>query len=58
MAYYQGHYNHIQVMSENGVTIRLDAQKLRPFITSLGINGRFRLILSLQNKFIGLEKVS
>jgi hypothetical protein len=58
MAYYQGQFSQIQVVSEMGKTIRLDAQKLRPFVSSLGIKGRFKLILSLEHKFISLEKVS
>lgn len=57
MAYYKGHFSHIQVTSDNGELIRFDAVKLRPFISSLGIKGRFRLTLSLQHKFISLEKI-
>ena len=58
MAYYKGHYSQVQVVSDCGRTIRFDANKLRSFISSIGIKGRFRLILALDNKFISLEKVN
>ena len=58
MAYYKGHYTQVQVLSDSGETIRFAAEKLRPFISSLGVRGRFRLKLAPQHKFISLEKIS
>lgn len=57
MAYYKGHYTQVQVLSDCGKTIRFDASKLRPFISSLGIKGRFRIHLTAENKFISIEKI-
>ena len=45
-------------MEDGGKTVRFDAEHLRPFISSIGIRGRFRLILTEQNRFLKLEKVS
>ncbi|MDN3483999.1 DUF2835 family protein [Pseudoalteromonas sp. Scap03] len=58
MDYYHGRYSSIQVTADSGKTIRFSAHHLRPFISSLGIRGRFRLILSNENKFIRLERVA
>ena len=49
MDYYHGRYSSIQVTADSGKTIRFSAHYLRPFISSLGIRGRFRLILSNEN---------
>tara|TARA_Y100000782_G_C10177538_1_gene262501 strand:+ start:2698 stop:2919 length:222 start_codon:yes stop_codon:yes gene_type:complete len=56
--YYHGKYKSVQVMEDGGKTVRFDAEHLRPFISSIGIRGRFRLILTEQNRFLKLEKVS
>ncbi|KPV94523.1 hypothetical protein AN214_03449 [Pseudoalteromonas sp. P1-9] len=58
MAYYKGHYTSIQVLSDCGKTIRFAAEKLRPFMSSIGIKGRFRIHLTTENKFISIEKVN
>ncbi|WMN59894.1 DUF2835 domain-containing protein [Pseudoalteromonas xiamenensis] len=57
MHYYQGTVQFVQVMSDNGKRIRFPAARLRPFISSIGIRGRFRLILSENNQFQSLEKI-
>ena len=56
--YYHGKYTSVQVTEDGGKTIRFAAKHLRPFISSLGIRGRFRLTLSADNQFLKLEKVS
>ncbi|MCF7499335.1 MULTISPECIES: DUF2835 domain-containing protein [Pseudoalteromonas] len=56
--YYHGKYKSVQVTEDGGKTVRFDAEHLRPFISSIGIRGRFRLILTEQNRFLKLEKVS
>lgn len=58
MDYYHGRYSSIQVTADSGKIIRFAAHYLRPFMSSLGIRGRFRLILSNENKFIRLERVA
>ena len=56
--HYHGKYKSVQVTEDGGKTVRFDAEHLRPFISSIGIRGRFRLILTEQNRFLKLEKVS
>lgn len=56
--YYHGKYKSVQVTEDGGKTVRFNAEHLRPFISSIGIRGRFRLILTEQNRFLKLEKVS
>jgi hypothetical protein len=58
MDYYYGRYKSVQVVEDSGKTIRFAANYLRPFITSLGIRGRFRLLLTPENQFIRLERVA
>lgn len=58
MDYYHGRYSAVQVEEEGGKTIRFSANHLRPYITSLGIRGRFRLLLTPENKFVRIERVA
>ncbi|WP_372762104.1 DUF2835 family protein [Pseudoalteromonas sp.] len=58
MDYYHGRYSAVQVIDDSGKTIRFTANHLRPFISSLGIRGRFRLLVTLENQFIRLERVA
>lgn len=58
MGYYQGAIQFVQVTSDDGKRIRFPASRIRPFISSLGIRGRFRLRLSDTNQFISLEKIA
>ncbi|ASD66883.1 MULTISPECIES: DUF2835 domain-containing protein [Pseudoalteromonas] len=58
LGYYYGHYTSVQVIEDGGKSIRFPAERIRPFISSIGIRGRFRLILDDSNKFLSLEKVT
>lgn len=58
MDYYDGKYTSVQVTEDGGKTVRFAAHHLRPFISSLGVRGRFRLLLTVENQFIRLERVS
>ncbi len=57
LAYYKGHYNEIQVVDDSGKKLRFSAQKLTPFVSSIGIKGRFRLKTNDQHQFMSLEKI-
>jgi hypothetical protein len=54
--YYQGHFRNLVVTCDNGQTVQLPADRFRPFMTTNGVSGRFRLLLDDENKFIALEK--
>jgi hypothetical protein len=58
MDYYNGRYKSVQVIEDGGKKVRFSANHLRPFISTLGIRGRFRLLLTEENKFIRIERVS
>ena len=58
MAYYRGDFEFIQVVADNGKSIRFPANHIRRFVSSLGIRGRFRLCLTETNSFLSLEQVA
>ncbi|WP_338362720.1 DUF2835 domain-containing protein [uncultured Pseudoalteromonas sp.] len=58
MDYYHGRFSSVQVVEDNGKIIRFAASHLRPYVSSIGIRGRFRLLLTPENKFIRLERVA
>jgi len=58
MAYYKGDYEFIQVIEDSGKSIRFPASHIRKFVSSIGINARFRLCLTDSNQFISLEKIT
>ena len=58
MDYYHGRFSSLQVVEEGGKRIHFSANHLRPYISSLGIRGRFRILLTPENKFIRIERVA
>ena len=58
LRYYQGSINSVQVVSESGQTLRFPAHRLRSFLTTTGISGRFALIVDQHNRFVRMEKLS
>ncbi|KPV92758.1 hypothetical protein AN395_01526 [Pseudoalteromonas sp. P1-30] len=58
MDYYHGRFSSVQVVEDNGKTIRFAASHLRPYISSIGIRGHFRLLVTPENKFIRLERIA
>ena len=58
LRYYRGEAQQVLVHTQEGLSVELAAAHLRPFITSSGISGHFELIVSSQNKFIALNKLS
>ncbi|MHA2862994.1 DUF2835 domain-containing protein [Vibrio harveyi] len=55
LSHYSGAASSVQVITDNGLRVRLDALKFRPFLSQLGIRGRFRLTTDQNNKFLKLE---
>ncbi len=58
MRYYQGAARDISVRSDSGQQLRFAARHLRPFLTALGIQGRFLLTTGKDNQFQSLMKIS
>lgn len=55
LAHYSGVASNVLVTTENGLRLQLSAVKFRPFLSQIGLNGRFRLTTDQNNKFIKLE---
>ncbi len=58
LAHYSGAASHIVVMTEQGIRLQLAAAKFRPFLSQIGVKGRFRLITNQSNQFVKLEILS
>ncbi|CAH8192783.1 conserved hypothetical protein [Vibrio aestuarianus] len=55
LAHYSGVASSVQVITDQGLRLQLPAAKFRPFISQIGVKGRFRLITDQNNKFVKLE---
>ncbi|MGL5287709.1 Protein of unknown function [Aeromonas sp. RU39B] len=58
LRYYQGQARKVVVRSEQGLVIELPAERIRPFITSSGVRGRFVLKTQDDHRFLSLDKIS
>lgn len=54
---YQQGNNTVIVTTTTGLRIQLPTKNLRPFVEPHGIQGRFQLVTSEQNKIIRLTKI-
>ncbi|OEE79436.1 DUF2835 domain-containing protein [Vibrio genomosp. F6] len=54
-SHYSGAASTVQVVTENGLRLQLPASRFRPFISQVGLKGRFRLTTDQNNRFIKLE---
>lgn len=57
LPYYRGQVSALIVQADDGRTIQLPANSLRPFVTASGIAGRFELTLDDNNKLIHLRRL-
>ncbi|GAD65254.1 DUF2835 domain-containing protein [Vibrio proteolyticus] len=55
LAHYSGMAASVLVVTEQGVRLQLPASRFRPFLTQIGVKGRFRLTTDQNNKFLKLE---
>ncbi|MGR5070017.1 MULTISPECIES: DUF2835 domain-containing protein [Vibrio] len=55
LSHYSGAASSVQVITDNGLRLQLATSKFRPFLSQLGIKGRFRLTTDQNNKFLKLE---
>jgi len=58
LAVYQGRANRILMKSREGKSVSLPAHHLRPFLTSAGVFGSFRLDFSSDGKLVGLSRLA
>ncbi|MBD3584487.1 DUF2835 domain-containing protein [Salinimonas sp. HHU 13199] len=55
---YRGPGVNIVLTAESGHRVQVPCHSLRPFVTSSGIRGRFRLTVNEANKLVRFEKIS
>ncbi|PSU34642.1 DUF2835 domain-containing protein [Photobacterium lutimaris] len=55
--HYSGAASTVLVTTDNGLRLQLPATRLRPFLTQLGVRGRFRVTVSEANKLQAIEQV-
>ncbi|MBU2898869.1 DUF2835 domain-containing protein [Vibrio hepatarius] len=55
LAHYNGAASNVLVVTDQGLRLQLPATRFRPFLSQIGLNGRFRLTTDQNNKFIKLE---
>ena len=55
LQHYSGNASSVLVYTEQGLKIQIPAARMRPFLTQIGIRGRFRLTTNPDNKFVRLE---
>lgn len=55
--YYRQEAQHVIVITEQGLRIKLPLRRFAPFITEAGIRGHFQLTLGEQNRFLSMQKI-
>ncbi|EEZ00089.1 hypothetical protein VOA_000137 [Vibrio sp. RC586] len=55
LAHYSGAASNVIVTTEQGLKLQLPATRLRPFLSHIGVKGRFRLTTDQNNRFVKLE---
>ncbi len=58
LQHYSGAASSVVVMTENGLKLQLPAVRLRPFLTQMGVKGRFQVAVDENNKLTTLTKLS
>jgi hypothetical protein len=57
LRYYQGVASMVVARSLDGRTVRFPASRLRPFMTTTGIQGRFTISFDDQHKFLEMRRL-
>jgi len=55
--HYSGAASTVVVVTDNGLKLQLPASRFRPFLSQLGVKGRFRITVNSQNRLDMLEKI-
>jgi len=56
-ALYSSAIPNVVMMAESGVRVQVPTNRLRQFITSDGVKGRFRMIVDQNNKIRTIERI-
>lgn len=55
---YRGTTRDVRCLTDDGTRVRFAARHLRPFVTSEGVHGRFRLRFDADRQFLELTKLA
>lgn len=55
LQHYSGAASNVIVYTEQGLKLQVPASRLRPFVSQIGLKGRFRLTTDQDNRFVKLE---
>ncbi|MDP2571646.1 DUF2835 domain-containing protein [Vibrio penaeicida] len=55
LSHYSGVASSVIVFTDQGLKIQLPASRFRPFLSQIGVKGRFRLTTDQNNKLLKLE---
>lgn len=58
LQHYSGAASSAVVITENGLKLQLPAVRLRPYLTQMGVRGRFQVAVDDNNKLTTLTKLS
>ncbi len=58
IALYQGTAKEVLATSTEGKRVRFPANILRPFVTSLGVQGRFEICFTWDNRFHSINELN
>ena len=53
--HYSGAASSVVVNTDEGLRIQVSASRFRPFLSQIGLKGRFRLTTDNDNRFLQLE---
>ena len=56
-SYYHGSAKFVHVQAEDGRSLQFPASELQRFVTHTGIQGRFEIEFSDENKLLGLNRI-
>ncbi|MGR5152394.1 DUF2835 domain-containing protein [Photobacterium swingsii] len=56
--HYSGAASSVVVITDNGIRLQLPASRFRPFLSQIGVKGRFRVEVNAQNKIENIYQIS
>ncbi|UXI02865.1 DUF2835 domain-containing protein [Photobacterium sp. TY1-4] len=56
--HYSGAASTVLVVTDNGLKLQLPASRFRPFLSQLGVKGRFRVTVNAQNRIEAIEQMT
>ena len=57
LQFYQGTAKFVVVKTDDGRTLKFPANNLQQFVTKDGVNGRFEIVFSDENKIVGFRRL-